>query len=557
MRTSRFLAVGSVCLVLTLIAFAAWAAPPYVSYQGQLLDQATGDPLNGTFDMEFRVYDAASGGTYLWSQTHTDVYIKDGVFNVTLGPVNPDDFLLDNRWIEVWVEGEPFSPRQQCTSVLFAINADRLDGLDSGDFAGSSHEHSFGEITGTATDAQIPNNITIDHSTTSTSANYANEAGNADTLDGKDASAFAGAAHTHGFSQLTGTATDAQIPNNITINYAASAGNADTLDGLHAGSFLSTSSDYGRSGVSSNLYEGAETLSARYLNDDRAETLRANTSTTLFSVIQDGTGWGINAETDGAIAVRGRSNDANGAGIAGYGFGTNGVGVFGQGAGWAGYFVGPSKFEVGGGSIAVSTPGGWPGVIAYSPNGHRRDIQYYNDFMAITMSDTSSPSPSTNGIRIYESGNVAVKVIQITGGSDLSEQFDIRSLDEDFMPSPGMVVSIDPTQPGDLVISQEPYDKRVAGIISGAGGVKPGMLMGQKDSEADGANPVALTGRVYCWADASQGSIEPGDLLTTSGSPGHAMKVLDYTKAQGAVIGKAMSSLKEGRGLILVLVTLQ
>ena len=173
------------------------------------------------------------------------------------------------------------------------------------------------------------------------------------------------------------------------------------------------------------------------------------------------------------------------------------------------------------------------------------------------MSTSDSPSPSTNGIRIYESGNVAVKVIQITGGSDLSEQFDIRSLKEDLMPSPGMVVSIDPKKPGDLVISQEPYDKRVAGIISGAGGVKPGMLMGQKDSEAIGANPVALTGRVYCWADASNGSIEPGDLLTTSQSPGHAMKVLDYTKAQGAVIGKAMSSLKEGRGLILVLVTLQ
>ncbi len=107
------------------------------------------------------------------------------------------------------------------------------------------------------------------------------------------------------------------------------------------------------------------------------------------------------------------------------------------------------------------------------------------------------------------------------------------------------------------MISNKAYDRRVAGIISGAGGVKPGMLMGQKDSEADGGTPVALTGRVYAWADASASAIEPGDLLTTSDVVGHAMKVTDYEKAQGAIIGKAMSSLDKGKGLVLVLVTLQ
>jgi hypothetical protein len=66
-----------------------------------------------------------------------------------------------------------------------------------------------------------------------------------------------------------------------------------------------------------------------------------------------------------------------------------------------------------------------------------------------------------------------------------------------------------------------------------------------------------LTGRVYCWADASYAPIEPGDLLTTSDTPGHAMKVTNHKKAQGAIIGKAMTSLKEGKGLVLVLVTLQ
>ena len=62
---------------------------------------------------------------------------------------------------------------------------------------------------------------------------------------------------------------------------------------------------------------------------------------------------------------------------------------------------------------------------------------------------------------------------------------------------------------------------------------------------------------MYCWVDTSNGPIKPGDLLTTSDTPGHAMKVTDYAKAQGAIIGKAMSSLEKGRGLVLVLVTLQ
>jgi hypothetical protein len=81
--------------------------------------------------------------------------------------------------------------------------------------------------------------------------------------------------------------------------------------------------------------------------------------------------------------------------------------------------------------------------------------------------------------------------------------------------------------------------------------------MQQEGSIADGSVPVALSGRVYCWADATYGPIQPGNLLTTSDTPGHAMRASDYERAQGAMIGKAMSALGEGRGLVLVLVTLQ
>jgi hypothetical protein len=157
--------------------------------------------------------------------------------------------------------------------------------------------------------------------------------------------------------------------------------------------------------------------------------------------------------------------------------------------------------------------------------------------------------------KVQNNGNVECATLTITGGSDLSEQFDIT--DQDGNVQPGLVVCIDPDRPGDLVVCQQAYDRTVAGVVSGAGDIEPGMLMGQASSPADGVYPVAMTGRVYVWADASAGPIQPGDLLTTSRAPGHAMPVTDFDRANGAILGKAMSALEEGTGLVLVLVALQ
>ena len=154
-------------------------------------------------------------------------------------------------------------------------------------------------------------------------------------------------------------------------------------------------------------------------------------------------------------------------------------------------------------------------------------------------------------------GTVRTGVLRITGGSDLAERFDVAALGS-IAPQPGMVVSIDPENPGRLRLSERAYDRTVAGIISGAGGVNSGMVMGQDGSIADGKLPVALTGRVYVMADTREAAIEPGDLLTTADRPGHARRVGDSGRAQGAILGKAMTGLAQGEdGLVLVLVSLQ
>jgi hypothetical protein len=104
-------------------------------------------------------------------------------------------------------------------------------------------------------------------------------------------------------------------------------------------------------------------------------------------------------------------------------------------------------------------------------------------------------------------------------------------------------------------VSDRPYDRRVAGIMSGAGTYRPGLVLDRQDGPS--RRPLALTGKVWCRVDADSGSIEVGDLLTTSATPGHAMRAADPSRAFGAVVGKALANLVSGRGLIPVLVSLQ
>lgn len=149
-------------------------------------------------------------------------------------------------------------------------------------------------------------------------------------------------------------------------------------------------------------------------------------------------------------------------------------------------------------------------------------------------------SPSTSAV-----------IIELGEGLDYAEGFDVSDKRK---VEPGSVLVIDPDNPGKLTIGNTPYDKKVAGIVSGAKGLGSGVQLGPELFDVN----VALAGRVYCNVDAIKAGIEPGDLLTTSEIPGYAMKVVDLERAKGAILGKAMEKLEKGKkGQILVLVTLQ
>lgn len=175
---------------------------------------------------------------------------------------------------------------------------------------------------------------------------------------------------------------------------------------------------------------------------------------------------------------------------------------------------------------------------------------------------------SATGIGVYAKGsNLAAQFdgtvqangdINVTGdvtfvnaiGGDCAEDFDIEDGEETITPGTVLVIG----DHGKLTVAREAYDSRIAGVVSGAGSLRPAILL-NRVSSTQRRMPIALIGRAYCKVDATFAKIRPGDLLTTSPTPGHAMKVLDRANTVGALLGKALEGLENGRGLIPILVS--
>jgi hypothetical protein len=139
----------------------------------------------------------------------------------------------------------------------------------------------------------------------------------------------------------------------------------------------------------------------------------------------------------------------------------------------------------------------------------------------------------------------------VVPNSDCAEEFDVDASGE---VDPGDVVVIGERE--QMRLCRDAYDRRVAGVISGAGDCRPGVVLGRRTSTHP-RMAVALSGMVWCKVDAEEEPVDVGDLLTTSATPGHAMKAIDPLKAFGAVIGKALHPLAGIQGLIPVLIALQ
>jgi len=158
-----------------------------LQYQGRLLDPGTGDPKpDGSYQMILRLYDAATGGSILWSETK-DVTVSDGLFTTFLGDADAldlSDFDGEPLWLSVTVGADPeATPRQRVTHVAYALHAEDADTVDEvGDADVVNGGLSPAKIAGTAW----------------TSTNDGSGSGlDADRLDGQHATSFASASHGH------------------------------------------------------------------------------------------------------------------------------------------------------------------------------------------------------------------------------------------------------------------------------------------------------------------------------------------------------------------------
>ncbi|MCR4312394.1 MAG: hypothetical protein NUV56_03860, partial [Candidatus Uhrbacteria bacterium] len=114
-----------------------------------------------------------------------------------------------------------------------------------------------------------------------------------------------------------------------------------------------------------------------------------------------------------------------------------------------------------------------------------------------------------------------------------------------------MFASPDRLSPGEVVIfgdanetvkrsTNEPYNQRVAGVVS----TRPGFLAGENTA---GNYPIALAGRVPTYVTGENGPIVIGDPLTSSRRPGYAMKATEA----GPIIGYATEAFTGTVGSII------
>lgn len=109
------------CLFALLNSCLTWAQDSNLTYQGQLRDG--GQPVTGTVNLEFRLFDQLTGGAQIGApQTRLNWPVEDGLFQVDLD-FGSTAFDGSPRFFEVRVNGAPLTPRQRVAPAPAALIA--------------------------------------------------------------------------------------------------------------------------------------------------------------------------------------------------------------------------------------------------------------------------------------------------------------------------------------------------------------------------------------------------------------------------------------------------
>lgn len=497
----------SMILVILILGFLNLSAqiPRIINYQGKLLGQDEQPVPEREYKLTFSIY--TEDGTLLWSEIHQSVFIAGGVFQAHIGSMQFLDLPFDQPYFLGITVGddEELTPRMLLTSAAYSFNAEKINGIRA------SAEPEANSLYPLGNDGKFQASVLPSAS-----------AGNFIKKNEPDTSR---ATSTSPLLLISNLGTGDGI-NGRSVDGTGIAGRSDNSDGVSGRTDAS-----GKSGVFG------------FSTDGRGVVGRSNNNDGVV-------GW---TDADSKSGVYGHTSNSSAYSIFGRNEATESYGYIG--GGHAVYGKTNSVYHGG----HFETSGGFSAAVYGKTTGA---MSYAGFFLAAGNYTygiyAEGPSGQYNGCAALFKGNVEIRsltsdetVVELGEGLDYSEGFDVVEKSEI---APGTILVIDSDNPGNLAVSAQAYDKKVAGIVAGGKGLNSGVKLGSSQFDLD----VALAGRVYCFVDASYGEVLPGDLLTTSSTPGFAMAVKNFNKAQGAILGKAMEKLAKGeKGQILVLVTLQ
>jgi hypothetical protein len=538
----RWLAVSvlSALVALTILAgvHAQGVTQPF-TYQGFL--RQGGVPLNNpSQSMRFRIYDALTGGTMLWDSGALTVSVSNGLFTVQLNPP-VSVWTGADRFLEIQVGTTTLTPRVRIGATPYANTATLLNMFRSG--------------------TTNPDRMVITHSPAF--SNWGLQ-----YRDSDDSFHFLNNGATVLRIGLAGP-TALQIPADAgagRVLTSDAAGNASWQD-LPAGASVWAVSganiyntNTGNVGIGTTTPTAKLDVRGGMLVDSSSGSLRIGYPSSAnqwhFNTIGGGANLQLWENAAGAVRMFFAAGGNIGIGTTAPAARLDILGGNWDTASTEGDLrIGNATYRL---KIGVATGGAGAGHATIAAQGGVNALSLGAGTTLATQRTLTITGAGNVGIgtaspaaKLDVNGTARVKVLEITG-ADLAEKFPTTETLE-----PGTVVEIDPDNPGHLRKAQGAYNKRVAGVVAGANGLSKGIILGNLEGSED-HTPIAMSGRVWVYADATHEAIEPGDLLTTSDTPGHAMKASDPSRAHGAVLGKAMTRLEKGKtGMVLVLVNLQ
>ena len=287
--------ISTILFILITVSVSA-DIPKMINYQGKVTDTAGNPVPDGSYLMQFKIFDAPTGNVLLWSSGDVSVDVADGTFSVLLGqsPQPSLDLAFDQDcWLEVVVEGVVQSPRQQLISVGYAYMA-------SGLIPGT-------EISGEVT---TPDGAVIKALNMATS-------GSAYGLWGESASTSGEGVHGYGHIGVYGRT--------VATNGFGVYARADATTGLSYGVYAQSQGDEGR-GVYGIAWRGGPSYGV--FGENRSSE---GTGVYGWATATTGTAYGVHGHSDSrdGSGVYGTAEET---GVVGYAFASTGetYGVFGE-----------------------------------------------------------------------------------------------------------------------------------------------------------------------------------------------------------------------------------